>query len=116
MKRPGQGRRHAAKSERGQGVPRIESSRAKQEGAGQRKRQQNVEEGVQTPRTGTCGLEQAAGAAAPWTGSSGDKRRPDATDWIIRGGRSSRSRRSPAWSIQGQGTEDAPDWIVRGKT
>ena len=33
-----------------------------------------------TPRTGPSGTERGAGAAAPWTGSSEDKRRPNATD------------------------------------
>ena len=68
------------------------------------------------PRIGTSGSEQAAGAAAPWTGSSGDKWRPDATDWIIWGRSSSRSRSTLYRIIQGQGAArrprpDNPGWI-----
>ena len=54
------------------------SSGAKQEGAAETKRQQNADEADPTPRTGTSLAEQAAGAAAPRTGASGDKKRPDA--------------------------------------
>ena len=78
---------------------------------------------MQTHQTGSTRAEQAAGAAAPrtgasgdeWppdapdgripdgtsstgsprTGSAGDKRRPNATDWIIRGGSSSTGRHTP---------------------
>ena len=42
--------------------------------------------------------------------------RPDASDWIIRGGTSSRSRRPPDWIIRGQVAADAPDWNIRGGT
>ena len=48
--------------------------------------------GGRTPRTGLSGADQAAGTAAPRTGSSGDKGRPDAPDWIIRGGSGSWSQ------------------------
>ena len=60
-------------------------------------RQQKAEEGVPTPWTGTSRAEQA-----PRTEASGDKRRPNAMDWIIRGGSSSTSRRTPDWIIRGQ--------------
>ena len=36
--------------------------------------------GGKTPRTGASGTEQGAGAAALWTGTSEDRRRPNATD------------------------------------
>ena len=45
---------------------------------------------------------QNTGAAAPRTGTFEDKRRPNATDWIIRGGSSSTSRRTPGWIILGK--------------
>ena len=45
------------------------------------------------PRAGTSGAEQATGAAAPRTASSGDKWRPDAPDGHIRDRRSSRGCR-----------------------
>ena len=61
-------------------------------------------------------MEQTAGAAAPRTGSSGDKRRLDAPEGIIRSESSSRSRRPPNRIIQGQVAADAPDWITRGRT
>ena len=35
-------------------------------------------------------------------------RRPNAPDWIVRGGPSSRHRRPPDWSIQGPAAVDAP--------
>ena len=47
-----------------------------------------------TPRTGSSGAEQAAGAAPRRTRSSGEKGRPDAPDWKIRGGSGSRSQRT----------------------
>ena len=61
-----------------------------------------------THRTRTSGAEQAAGAATPRTGSTEDKWRPDAPDWIVRGGPSSRNRRPPDWSIWGSAPVDAP--------
>ena len=54
------------------------------------------------PRTGTSGAEQAAGAAAPRTGTSGDKWRPDAPDGSIRDGTRSRGCRPPDRIIRGQ--------------
>ena len=54
------------------------------------------------PRTGTSGAEQAAGAAAPRTGSSGDKWRPDAPDGLIRDGTRSRGCRPLDSIIRGQ--------------
>ena len=42
--------------------------------------------------------------------------RPDAPDWIVRGGPSSRTRHPPDWSIQGPVAVDAQDWIIRGRT
>ena len=62
-------------SSRGQpktGIAKDRNIRAKQEGAAETQRQQKAEEGDPMPRTGTSGVEQAAGAAAPRTGSSGD--------------------------------------------
>ena len=47
-------------------------------------------------------MELAAGAAAPWNGTCGDKRRPDASGWIIRAGSSSKSHRILDTIIQGQ--------------
>ena len=64
--------------------------------------------GGQTPWTGASETEHGLGAAAPRTGSSGDKRRPEATDWIIRGGSSSRSRRTPDQIIRVQGAAGRP--------
>ena len=64
--------------------------------------------GGQTPWTGASGTEQGAGAAAPRSGKSEDKRRPNATDWIIRGGTSSTSCRTPGWIIQGQRAARCP--------
>ena len=61
-----------------------------------------------TPRTGISGAEQPAGAATPRTGTNQDKWRPDATDWIVRGGPSRRNRRPPDWSIRGPAAVDAP--------
>ena len=61
-----------------------------------------------TPRTGASGAEHAARAAIPRTGTSEDKWRPNAPDWIVRVGPSSRNRRCPDWSIQGTAAEDAP--------
>ena len=61
-----------------------------------------------TPRTRTSGAEQAAGAGIPRTGTTVDKWRPSAPDWIVRGGPSSRTRRPPDWSIQGPAAVDAP--------
>ena len=90
----------------------------KQEGAAKRKRRQKAEEtsldapdwnigGRTSSRsrrlpTGTSGAEQAAGAAAPSTGSSGDKRRRDTRDWIIRDATSRMSRRPPDRINRGQ--------------
>ena len=73
-------------------------------------------DGGQTPRPGACGTEQGAGAAAPWTGSSEDKRWANATDRIIWGGSSSRSRRTLDWITRGQGAAERhrlkhPGWI-----
>ena len=61
-----------------------------------------------TPRTGASGVQQAAGAATRRTGTSEDKWRPDAPDWIVWRGPSSRNRRPPDWSIQGPAAVDAP--------
>ena len=57
--------------------------------------------GGRTPRTGTSGVDQAARGAAPWTGSSGNKGRPDAPDWNIRGGTGSRSHRIHDTKVEG---------------
>ena len=54
------------------------------------------------PRTGTSGAEQAAGGAAPRTGSSGDKWWPDAPDGRIRDGTRSRGCQPPDRSNRGQ--------------
>ena len=53
-------------------------------------------------------MVQAAGAATPRTGSSEGKWRPNAPDWIVRGGPSSRHRRFQDWSIQGPAAAEAP--------
>ena len=45
-------------------------------------------------------LKRRRGRAAP--------ERPDAPDWIVRGGPSSRNRRPPDWSIRGPAAGDAP--------
>ena len=82
-------------------MPRTGSTGAKQEGAAEIKRQQKAEVGVRTPRTGASGAEEAAGAAAPWTGTSGDKWRPDAPDSKLRDGTISRGRRSTDRIIRG---------------
>ena len=42
--------------------------------------------GGQTPQTESPATQQAARAAAAQMASSGDKRRPDAPDWVTRGG------------------------------
>ena len=57
--------------------------------------------------TGSSGAEQEAGAANPRTGTTEDKWRPGAPDWIVRGGPSSRSR-PPDWSIRKPAAVDAP--------
>ena len=54
------------------------------------------------PQNGTSGAEQAAGAATPWTGSPGDKWRPDTPDGRIRDGTRSRGCRPLDWIVQGQ--------------
>ena len=92
------------KSRRRHGVPRTGSSGAKQEGAAETKRQQKAEEGDPTPRTVSSRAEEAAGAAAPRTGASGDKWRPDATDGCIRDGTRRRGCRPPDWVIRGEAT------------
>ena len=89
-------------------VPGTGSSRAKQGGAARTKRRQKAEEAVRMPWTGTPGAEQAAGAAAPSTGSTGDKWRQDARDWIIRDGTSRRSRPPPDRIIRGQAAAKRP--------
>ena len=66
--------------------------------------------------TGTSGAEEAAGAAAPSTGSTGDKWRQDAPDCIIRDGTSRRSRRPPDRIIRGQAAatrpgQNYPGWV-----
>ena len=68
------------------------------------------------PRIGLSGAEQAARAAAPRTGSSGDK-------WLLtpRTGTSGAEQAAgaaapPTWIIQGQVAEDARHWIIRGRT
>ena len=135
-KRPGRGGGQAAKSRQRHEVPKTGSYEAKQEGAAGTKQQQGAEEGFPTPRTATSRAEEAAGAAAPRTGASGDKwlqyaphgriwdrtrstgsprtgafrdkRRPNAADWIIRGGSRSTSRRTPDWIIRGQRAAGRP--------
>ena len=57
--------------------------------------------GDRTPRTASSGLGQAARAAAPRTGSSEDKGRPDAPDWNIQGGTGRRSHRTHDTKDQG---------------
>ena len=94
--------------QRRHGVPRTGSSGAKLEGAAETKRQQNAEERDPTARTATSRAEEAAGPATARTVSSEDKRRPHATDWIIRGGSSSRSRCTPDWIFRRQGAARRP--------
>ena len=78
--------------------------------AAETKRQQKAEEGVLTPRTGTSRAEQAAEAAAPRTGASGDKWLPDAPDGRIRDG--TRSTGSPQSGSSGdKRRRNATDWI-----
>ena len=57
--------------------------------------------GSRAPRTGSSRVHQGARAAAPRTGSSGDKGRPDAPDWNIRGGTSSRRHRTHNRKVEG---------------
>ena len=57
--------------------------------------------GGRMPRTGSSGEDQAAQAAAPRTGSSGDRGRSDAPDWNIRDGTGSGSQRTHDRKIQG---------------
>ena len=57
--------------------------------------------GGQTPQTGSSGADQAVGAAAFRTGSSRDKGRPDAPDWIIHGGSGSKSHHTQDSIVQG---------------
>ena len=60
------------------------------------------------PPPGLEHLGTGGGQAAPRTGSSEDKRRPNATDWIIQGGSSSTSHRTPSWIIRGQRAAKRP--------
>ena len=59
-------------------------------------------------RGGGATAKRRRGQAAP--------ERPDAPDWIVRGGPRSRSRRAPDRIIQGPVAVDAQDWIIRGGT
>ena len=90
------------KIRRRHGVPRTGSSGAQQEGAAETKRQQKAEEADLTPRTEPSRAEPAAGAAAPRTGASGDKWRPDALDGCIWDGTRSRGCRPTDWIFRGQ--------------
>ena len=63
-----------------------------------------------THQSGPSGTEQAGRAAAPQTGSSGDKRRPDAPDCIIRVGSSCRTWRIPDWIIRARTTRSGHNW------
>ena len=88
VKQPRRGARgEAAKRGRDQEVPRTGSSLAKQGGAVKARRERDPVKIDQTPGVGSSGADQAAGAANPRTGSSRDKRRHGAPDWIIRGWR-----------------------------
>ena len=112
-KRPGRGQGQAAKGRQRHGVPKTGSYGAKQEGAAETKRQQNVEEGVPTHRTGPSRAEQAARAAAPRTGAFGDKWLPDAPDKRIRDG--TRSTGPPRTGSSGYNRRlNATDWIIWG--
>ena len=53
-------------------------------------------------------LRRSARAAAPRTGSSGDKGRPDAPDWNIRGGTGSRSHRTHDTKVKGHAVGRCP--------
>ena len=83
-------------------VPWTRMSGPKTKKGAKTKRHRKAEEGVRTPLTASSEAKQAAGAAAPQTGSSGDKWRPDPPDRIIRDGTSSRSRRPPDCNVRGQ--------------
>ena len=83
--------------------------------------------GGQTPRTGTSGVEQAAGATAPATRKSRDTWRADATDWSIWGRtrRSGHNHRGRGKMVCRSGQEcpgrinpkgsPTPGWSVQGK-
>ena len=60
------------------------------------------------PRTGASEKEHGTGAAAPRTGSSGDRQRPDARNRTILSGSSSRWCRTPDWIIRGGGAARRP--------
>ena len=57
-------------------------------------------------RNDRSGAEQAAGAATPRTGTSGDKWRPDTPDRRIRDGTRSRGSRPSDWNNRGQAAAD----------
>ena len=63
--------------------------------------------GGKTHQTGSSGTEQAGGASSPGTGSSRDKRRPHAPDWIVRVGTSRRTRHIPDRIIRGKATRSS---------
>ena len=83
---------------------RKESQRPGLEHPGRNKRPGPKHPGTsagRTPWTGSSGVDQAARAAAPRTGSSGDKGRPDALDWNIRGGAGSKSHCTHDTKVEG---------------
>ena len=79
----GRGKQHTSR----RGVPTKGHS-------AQRHEAEETQGSRQKARTHTAVTDEAAGAAAPRTASSGDKRRPHVPNWSIRGGSSSRSRTS----------------------
>ena len=105
---PGQNKKERPKKNDNK-MRRKESGRPGLEHPRRNKQQGPPPPGLEHPGTSggqTPGLRHPGrnklGAAAPRTGSSGENRRPDTPDWIIRGGSSSRSRRAPEWIIRGQ--------------
>ena len=57
--------------------------------------------GGRTPQTGSSGVDEAARAAASRTGSSGNIGQPDAQDWITWGGTGSRSHHTQDTIVEG---------------
>ena len=72
--------------------------------------------GGRTPRTGSSGPDQAAGAAADQTRSSGDKGLPDTPDWNSRGGSGSRSQRTHDRIVDGHVAGRRPELEHSGQS
>ena len=70
-------------------------------GQNKKERPKRIDNKMRRKESRRPGAEQAAAAAAPWTGSSGDKGGPDAPHWIIRGGSGTRSHRTQDSIVEG---------------